>query len=190
MANPLFDRALPEDLASIGQRIEYKGKISEFHRLVEIVEAELKTVSEDIWPRRWQDAAVDIRLDFAWADLQQNIPRVTGRISAEMPAVCQRCLEVFNLSLEVALEMLLVRADAQGDDIEQTAECEIWEIGEEALRPGDIVEESLVMSIPLVPRHQSEDACGVLAGEIAESGLKTARPFADLRSQMEKPNKE
>jgi len=189
MANPLFDRAQPEDLAMIGQHIEYKGQIAESERLVKIVEAELATVSEDAWPRGWRAAPVNIRLDFAWADLQQKIPVLSGRVSAKIPAVCQRCLEVFDLPLDVAVDLLLVRADAQ-DDAGEEAGREVWEIEGAALRPYDIVEESLVMAIPLVPRHESQDACGALAGEIADSGLKMARPFADLRSQMEQPDKE
>jgi uncharacterized metal-binding protein YceD (DUF177 family) len=190
MANPLFDRALPEDLATIRQHIEYKGEIAESNRLVKIVEAELATVSEDTWPRGWRAATVDIRLDFAWMDLQQKIPTVSGRVSAAIPAVCQRCLEVFDLTLDVSVDMLLISPNVQNDDFGETADHEVWDLEEEELRPYDIVEESLVMAIPLAPRHESPAACGALAGEIAESGLKTTRPFADLRSQMEISDKE
>ena len=42
MANPLLDRALPEELADRRQVFELKGKIEDFPRLVEIVEADLE----------------------------------------------------------------------------------------------------------------------------------------------------
>jgi uncharacterized metal-binding protein YceD (DUF177 family) len=186
MANRLFDRALPEELASCGQHIECKGKIGDFRRLVEIIEAELATITEDKWPRRWRQAPVEIRLDFAWADIEQKLPALTGRVSVQLPTVCQRCLELFELSLDVTLELLLVRADSEPGDLAVSGQYEVWELEEDELLPGVIVEESLVMAIPLAPRHESSDVCGPLAGEVAESGLKAARPFADLRSQMEK----
>jgi uncharacterized metal-binding protein YceD (DUF177 family) len=190
MSNPLFDRVLPEGLASIGQRIEYKGKISEFVRLVEIVEAELAMVSKDLWPRGWRAALVDIRLEFAWGGGRQKVPTITGRVSAQIPAVCQRCLEVFELLLDAAVEMRLLRPGLESDDFAELAGYDVWEIEADALRPYDIVEESLVMAIPLAPRHESRADCGVLAGDIADVGSKSARPFAGLRSQLELSNKE
>lgn len=186
MANPLFDRVLPSDLAENRQHIEFKGKVADFERLVEIAEAELSAVSSDRWPRRWRAAPVEIRLDFAWMDAEQQIPTVSGRASAQIPMVCQRCLEVFGLSLDASLKMLLVRPNVQYAELAGFADYEVWETEEKALRPFDIVEESLVMAMPLAPRHESEVSCGALAAEIAESGLKMAHPFADLRSQMEK----
>ena len=42
MGNPLRDRALPEELADRSQVFELKGKLDDFGRLVEIVEADLK----------------------------------------------------------------------------------------------------------------------------------------------------
>lgn len=189
MANPLFDRVLPKELASLGQVIEVKGKVSDFNRLVEIVEADLAAVSEDVRPRRWRAAPVDIRLEFAWVDAPQEIPAVTGRVSAQLPAVCQRCLEAFELTLDASLSMLLVRPDVESGESPDPAEYEVWELEEETLRPLDLVEESLVMALPLAPTHESRDSCGTLVEEIAESGSETTRPFADLKSQLEKSNK-
>lgn len=189
MANPLFDRVLPKELASIEQCFEFKGKIDDFDRLTEIIAADLAAVSAGMRPRRWRAAPVDIRLDFAWADAGQEIPAVTGRFSAQIPAVCQRCLDVFELSLDASLRMLLVRSDTTSGELPDLAEYEVWEFEDETLRPFDLVEESLVMTIPLAPAHESGDSCGMLAEEIAGSGSETARPFADLRSQMEKSKK-
>jgi len=186
MSNPLFDCVPLDDLAEKRQHIEFKGKVSDFVRLVEIAEVALAAVSGNQRPRRWRAAPVEIRLDFAWMDAEQRIPTVSGRVSAQIPMVCQRCLDVFGQSLDAAVTLLLVRADAQYAELAGFADYEVWEIEEKAIRPLDIVEESLVMAIPLAPRHESEVSCGALATEIAESGLKMTRPFADLRSQMEK----
>ena len=152
--------------------------------MVEIVEADIAAVSEELRPRRWRAEPVDIRLEFAWADGLQKIPLVTGRASAQIPAVCQRCLRVFELSLDAPLKMLLVKPGELAD----VTEYDLWELEDEALRLIDMVEEAFVMAMPLAPTHASGEPCAIVAAENTAQGPETARPFADLRSQMEKLN--
>lgn len=189
MANPLSDRVQPKELATRGQCIEFKGKVSDFERLAEIVEADLAALSAELRPRGWRAAPVAIRLEFAWAGGPQQIPAINGRIIAKIPAVCQRCLEAFELELDSSVRMLLAGPDAEPGETPDLAEFEVWELDEETLRPLDIVEESLVMAMPLAPTHDFDESCVALANELVESGPDTARPFADLKSRMEKSNK-
>ena len=185
MANPLLDRAPPEELADRRQIFELKGKLEDFPRLVEIVEADLDAVAAEIRPRDWRAATVNIRLGFAWLDARREIPALEGAVSTEIAAVCQRCLEPFELSLETKLKMLLLKTPAATT---LQDEFEIWEVEGDAVRPLDIVEEALIMALPFSAVHQSSDLCGPLAENVAEESRKTVRPFADLRSQMNKPN--
>ena len=185
MANPLLDRALPEELAERGQAFEIKGKIDDFRRLIEIVEADLESVSEQLRPREWRSAPVDIRLGFAWADSRREIPALEGEISTVIAAVCQRCLEPFDLPLKSTLKMLLLKS------AEATAahgESEIWEVEGDAIRPIEIVEEALIMALPLSVVHQSQELCGPLVRSMTDEQSETVRPFSDLRSQMNKAN--
>jgi uncharacterized metal-binding protein YceD (DUF177 family) len=182
MANPLIERILPKEAAARDQLIEYKGKVGDFGRLVEIVEADIAAVSTQIRPQNWRAEPVDIRLKFGWADGLQDVPAISGRASTVLPAVCQRCLATFGLELEASVNMLLLAAEAAAE-----AEThEVWELEEEAFLALDVVEEALVMAMPLAPTHDADDACKALTVETEDSGPDTARPFADLRSQMEK----
>ncbi len=185
MANPLLDRAPPEELADRRQVFELKGKIEDFPRLVEIVEADLDAIAAENRPRDWRAAPVNIRLGFAWLDARREIPALEGEISTEFAAVCQRCLEPFKLSLMTKLKMLLLKTPAATT---LQDEFEIWEVDGDAVRPLDIVEEALIMALPFSAVHQSGDLCGRLAENVTEESRKTVRPFADLRSQMNKPN--
>ena len=63
---------------------------------------------------------------------------------------------------------------------------EVWELAEDAVRPLDIVEEALIMALPLSPLHKSRDLCGPLADNVVQEKTGTVRPFADLKSQMGK----
>jgi hypothetical protein len=181
MANPLTDRALPAQLAAIGQVIETKGKLSDLHRLREVVEADLASLASAVKPKKWRHAPIDIRLAFGWADARRQIPALEGQISARIDAVCQRCLEPFELSLNAQLKLLLLMPDGEATAFEK---YEIWETAEDTVRPLDIVDEALIMAMPLSPAHDDSTMCGPLAEKLRSDEPGTNRPFADLKSQM------
>jgi len=185
MANPLLDRVLPEDLAKRGQVFEFEGKVEDFRRLIEIVEADLNSVAAQNRPREWRAAPVNIRLGFSWADARRECPALEGEISTDIVAVCQRCLEPFELPLRTTLKMLLLKS---ADATMLQDEFEIWEVDGDEIRPLDIVEEALIMALPLSAVHQSRDLCGPLADNVTDENKETVTPFADLRSRMNKSN--
>ncbi len=181
MANPLNDRTRPAQLAASGQVIETKRKLSEFPLFSEVVEADLAGLSRAARPKKWRHAPIDIRLAFGWADARRQLPSLEGQISARIDAVCQRCLEPFELSLSAQLKLLLPVPDGEATAFE---EFEIWETAEDTVRPLDIVDEALIMAMPLSPAHGDSTKCGSLAKQFQSAVADTVRPFADLRSQM------
>ena len=183
MANPLTDRAPPAQLAASGQVIETQGKLSDLHLLREIVKAEMAGLTVAAAPKKWRHAPIDIRLAFGWADMRHQIPALEGQISARINAVCQRCLEPFELSLNAQLKLLLIEPDGKATAFE---EYEILETAENTVRPLDIVDEALIMAMPLSPAHVDATMCGPLAEKLQSEESKLVRPFADLRSQMSK----
>ena len=185
MANPLLDRAPPEELAERGQVVEFEGKVEDFRRLIEIVDADLKSVAVQNRPREWRAAPVNIRLGFGWADARRECPALEGEISTDIVAVCQRCLEPFKLPLRTTLKMLLLKS---ADATALQDEFEIWEVEGDEIRPLDIVEEALIMALPLSAVHQTRDLCGPLADNVTDENKETVTPFADLRSRMNKSN--
>jgi uncharacterized metal-binding protein YceD (DUF177 family) len=55
------------------------------------------------------------------------------------------------------------------------------------IRPADIVDEVLIMAMPLAPVHADRRDCGPLAERLAPDRAAagdTARPFADLRARL------
>ena len=83
------------------------------------------------------------------------------------------------------MKMLLLKS---ADATTVQAGFEIWEVKGETVRPLDIVEDALIMALPLSAVHESRDLCGPLAGKVADDNKETVRPFAELRSQMNKLN--
>ena len=184
MGNPLLDRASPRDLADRGQVIEKEEKLELFPRLAEAVAADLQTLSEERRPRKWRQAPVAFRLVFRWVDDRERWPSLTGRVAARLPAVCQRCLEPLTLSLSQAFDYVLVGPGEATAGADRGGEFEVWELDEPVLRPADIVEEVLIMAMPLAALHADSADCGPLARRPDEEAGDTARPFADLRARM------
>jgi len=183
MANPLTDRAPPAQLAASGQVIETKGQLSDFERLREAVDADMASLASSARPKKWQQAPIDIRLAFGWADARHQIPALEGQISARIDAVCQRCLEPFELSLNAQLKLLLLKPHGE---ITAFDEYEIWETAEDTVRPLDIVDEALMMAMPLSAAHDDSTMCGPLADKLQPEDKGMVRPFADLKSQLRK----
>ena len=144
-------------------------------------------LSAERLPRRWRQSPVAFRLAFGWADGRQRVPALTGRVTAELPAVCQRCLELLVLSLTQELKLLLTGPDGPATAVDMGDGFEAWEVDEPVIRPADIVDEVLIMAMPLAAMHADRRACGPLAGKLAHdrgAAGDTVRPFADLRSRM------
>lgn len=184
MANPLLDRALPEHLAEQRQTIERVEKLSSLERLEAIVEADLSALPEGKIPPGWRDSPVTIRFAFGFADVGERLPQLSGTVAARIVAVCQRCLEPCEIRLQQSLKLLLVE---NGSAATEGAGYEAWELDDTLLRPLDVVEETLIMALPMSPMHASIEACGPLIEHIGSkpAATDTVRPFADLKSRID-----
>jgi uncharacterized metal-binding protein YceD (DUF177 family) len=181
MVNPLLERAPPKVFAERGQIIEKQEKLELFPRLSEVVGDDLRRLADEATPGAWRQSPVEIRLAFGWADTARGLPILEGHAAAEVPAVCQRCLEAFGLVLETDLRLLFT---GPGRSVDESLDYEVWELEEPSLRPLDVVDEALVMAMPLAAMHESEADCGALAEKVKVEKEVQARPFADLKAQM------
>lgn len=189
MSNPLRDRRPVTELAAVGQVIEFTEQISTFEGLSAILEADLAALDPDKIPSAWRESCVGGALQFGFADAGGRVPKLTGSADAKVAAVCQRCLEPFELTLCVEPDLLLLNADAVAEGFE---DLEVWELDEHAVRPQDIVEELLIMAMPLSAMHDNMAECKALlsADSSADEDIEElVNPFAGLRSQMKQNEK-
>jgi uncharacterized metal-binding protein YceD (DUF177 family) len=182
MSNPLRARRPVAELAARGQCIEIAEKVGSFERLVEIIEADLSTLDPDKIPQDWRNAMVTGRLEFGFADAQKQVVSLVGEVGVTLDAVCQRCLEPFRLTLATGLRLLpttLEQGVSAGTDFEP------WELEDEMVCPAEIVEEVLIMAMPLSAMHETEAACG--GNEPADEQVEqTTRPFATLKARLDR----
>jgi uncharacterized metal-binding protein YceD (DUF177 family) len=185
MGNLLRDRRTAAEWAAVKQVIDFKDKISDFGQLSAIVGADLAALDAAKIPADWRETLVSGRLSFGFADAQRLLPVVNCRASVNVDVVCQRCLETFQLPLEVEGELLLLEFD---QEVEGYDDYEVWELEEPLLRPLDIVEELLIMALPFAAMHTESAACRALCAAEQDAAEEMTMPFAALREQMEEDN--
>jgi uncharacterized protein len=184
MGHPLRDRGTPRALGEARQTFDFTSSLSDFERLLGIVAADLGILDPQDRPENWRNTTIAGRLSFGFADMRETVPAVTGRASANIDAVCQRCLEPFELPLSVTLKYVLLPSGQQTDGFEG---FEAWEMTANGLLPLDLVEETLIMALPLSAAHATLAECGPLASQIdkpPDAGSEKTRPFADLKAQL------
>ncbi len=104
---------------------------------------------------------------------------LSGNISGQITVQCQRCLEPFSLQVDLPLDMVL--AKQKGGAGETVAGRETYACDPMNLELGSLVEEEILLSLPLVTMHEDGDADCRKTGEQSVAG-DVRRPFADLRN--------
>jgi uncharacterized protein len=89
-------------------------------------------------------------------------------LRAAVELVCQRCLEPFRQELAEQVNVVL----ADGDSLPATvpAGFEPFELEGGRLQPVQLIEDELLVALPLVPKHARVEDCGSLARELAGRG--------------------
>ena len=120
------------------------------------------------------DGTVHARIGFA---RERKQPVADIEVRARLPLRCQRCLQPMWLDVDQQSRVWLVTDLAKVDREEMGLEPILAPEGHIALR--DLVEEELLLAVPLVPRHEDESDCTAGSAESEEEEV-VQRPFAGL----------
>jgi len=101
---------------------------------------------------------------------------MSAKASASVTLTCQRCNELFEQDLEANFTFSPVKNEEAEAELPSYYDAiELDENGEVNLR--ELVEEELILMIPLIPRHELED-CKASADSV----------WGELPEELEKPN--
>ena len=113
---------------------------------------------------------------------ERGQPVATVEVSARVPLRCQRCLRPVWWPVEADSQVWLVTDPEQADREDPGIEPTLAPEGRVVLR--DLVEEEILLAVPLVPRHEEVADCGpgdVAFGEEPKVAKDdTIKPFAGL----------
>jgi uncharacterized protein len=160
-------------------------------------EASSKTVSVE----PLADEQADVRVSIPLADFPRVRPRlaatdgvIDGRVrfrrdsgfavagvevSGSVPLVCQRCLGLMSWPIDGSAQVALIAAESQADAVPEHLEPMWAPGGRISLR--DLLEEELLLGLPIVPLHADTSDCVPTAVPVASEA-----PGAD-RSSVQRP---
>lgn len=115
-------------------------------------------------------------------------PSVSGWVEAELALTCQRCLDVYKQPLRVEFSLVLVQGEDEGERL--TDEWEPLLASEEQVRTAELLEDELILALPVVAMHVDENDCRIGAGEQAGASeaaeQQKTNPFAALAALKRK----
>lgn len=113
---------------------------------------------------------------------ERGQPVATVQVSARIPLRCQRCMQTVWWPVEADSQVWLVTDPARADELDPGIEPTLAPEGRVVLR--DLVEEEILLAVPLVPRHEAIADCGpgdAALGDAPRVGKDdTITPFAGL----------
>lgn len=123
-----------------------------------IQKADLGCEIEGDWPLQKLDRLADLLLDpQGYVSSRLSLGRegrlryVTGDVCAEVQVTCQRCMQAMPLTLKADISLGLVSDEAQGDQLPDGYEPLLVIDGKTRLP--DVIEDELLLAMPLVPMH-------------------------------------
>ena len=126
-------------------------------------------------------------LDFEQGELGD--PELHVRLAARLTLECQRTLQPFEWPVEVDSRLGLL--DSEDDAAALPEQCEPLLLEHGALQPRKVIEDELLLALPLVPVKpgseilQGDWSTPGQAPQDAERGEAVTHPFADLRKLLE-----
>ncbi|QEY63970.1 metal-binding protein [Metapseudomonas lalkuanensis] len=131
--------------------------------------------------------SIHVRLSFGRDERRAVV--IHSRIDVEVKMVCQRCLELVALNIHSECDYAVVREGADSQSLPKG--YDVLEVGEDPLDLMTLVEDELLLALPIVPAHDPEDCqqpAGLDEPEPSEDEVSRSNPFSVLAQLKRDPN--
>jgi len=150
------------EFARTGARLEGGKKVADFPRLREGLHS---------------DQGV-LRYELRGVPEEQGKPALRLTVEGALQLVCQRCLGSLELPLRIEALLLLAASQAEVDAEPLAAEGPERIVAGKAMPFLDLIEDEVLLAIPIAPRHER------CVGSVARAEVAGGSPFAGLRGLM------
>lgn len=130
-----------------------------------------------------------VTVDLQFGIDEQKIAYLKGHLKTKLTLQCQRCMEPFIYEIMANFALGIVNTLDEANALPELYEPALAKEGFLALR--ELIEDEIILNLPIIPRHEPED-CKVtlpLANTEWEQG-KGENPFHVLESLKRKQRKE
>ncbi len=119
---------------------------------------------------------------------------LTGRIQTQLPLQCQRCFGVVDVAIDAPVQLALVKTEAAAEAL--PAALEPLLVNDDAVAPLLVIEDELLLALPIIARHHDDECEPPVAAvihhsphieKIQKSAQSAPNPFAILRTLKSKP---
>lgn len=173
MNDRLPEHIEPLRLARTGRVLQGRLPLSRMARLMDSVDT----------------ASGDVEVELSFATNSSNVPCVRGHIRAEVGLQCQRCMQAMTWPIDNQFELMIVESESEAEQLGE--ESEILLLEEQLVSLSDLVEDEILLNLPIVPKHEAGTDCADNASsdEDAEQITEPVMPEAD-ESETDKKAKE
>ena len=95
-----------------------------------------------------------VSLEFA---VEQGKPCIKGRIQGQAEMICQRCMQPVVVGFDQSFCLGLVETELQEQAL--PSDWESYYIHDSEIRPADVVEDEVLLALPLAPMHKTVAEC-------------------------------
>lgn len=144
----------PHDLETLGKRqVTLSGEL-ELRKLARLAE-----LLHDPGGRPRGDDGGSVEASLRFEQRGDGWLGVTLDYDATVELTCQRCLEPFRERIAARVDIVI----AESEPAATPEGFEVFELDHGRLLPAQLIEDELIVSIPLVPKHARVEDCGSLA---------------------------
>lgn len=128
------------------------------------------------------DPQGEVTVDLQFGHDAEGRRLLSGTLDVPVRLICQRCLEALPRQLHCELQLLVLDTDAELRALPDEYDAIVAEGGELDLQA--LIEDELLLSLPLVPMHEEQDCNEALnairTAETDATGQERPNPFAAL----------
>jgi len=158
--------------AKANATIEGQDPLSAFERLAHEAQAPVDAMTVS-WYAEGEHVAEVGGADHLWLHVEAD---------ARVPMICQRCLQVADIALQVERSFRFVKDEATAEVMDDEAEEDLLALSKE-FNLRELIEDELLMALPLVPMHDEcpeEMPMEASSADFEQASTEKPNPFAVL----------
>lgn len=170
---PIPPHVDPRKLADRGITLAGELPLSDFSRVCELL----------------TDTTGLVRVAFEFSRDEQKVAVMQLKLESEVRMICQRCLD--EAVIPVSGEYLYAIVVPGTEETHFPQGYDVLEVGEEPLDLLALIEDELLLSLPIVPMHPPEECqqpAGLIESETSKNAVKRSNPFSVLAQLKRDPN--
>jgi uncharacterized protein len=135
------------------------------------------------------DTLGSVQAKFVFERDERRSVVIHSSIDVEVKMVCQRCLELVTLPIHSECSYAVVKEGANTQSLPKG--YDVLELGEDPLDLLALIEEELLLALPIVPAHDPQECQQPADNQVSESSedeVTRSNPFSVLAQLKRDPN--